>query len=52
MLCDKQETELEVAETKTLRFSLGMTRVDKIRNEPIRATNHGRRFGDICREAE
>lgn len=30
------EAELEVAEVKMLRFSLGVTRMDRIRNEDIR----------------
>ena len=33
-----QEAEMEVAELKMLRFSLGVTRMDKIRNEYIRGT--------------
>ena len=32
----RQEAELEVAEMKMLRFSLGVTRMDRIRNEYIR----------------
>lgn len=38
----RQNTELEVAEVKTLRFSLGVTRMDKVRNELIRGTAHVR----------
>ncbi|MGL4877156.1 hypothetical protein, partial [Paraclostridium dentum] len=34
----RQEAELEVAELKMLRFSLGGTRLDRIRNEYIRGT--------------
>ncbi|KAL7834762.1 hypothetical protein SRHO_G00290090 [Serrasalmus rhombeus] len=37
-LSKRQEAELEVAEMKMLRFSLGVTRMDKIRNEQIRGT--------------
>ena len=40
----RQEAELEVAELKMLRFSLGVTRMDRIRNEVIRGTTHNRRF--------
>ncbi|KAK3548418.1 hypothetical protein QTP70_012839 [Hemibagrus guttatus] len=42
----RQESELEVAELKTLRFSLGVTRLDRIRNEYIRGTAHVGRLGD------
>ena len=35
---ERQEAELEVAEVKMLRFSLGVTRMDRIRNEDIRGT--------------
>ena len=47
----RQEAELEVAEMKMLRFSLGVTRMDRIRNEHVRGTAHVRRFGDKVREA-
>ncbi|KAK3511554.1 hypothetical protein QTP70_009660 [Hemibagrus guttatus] len=47
----RQESELEVAELKMLRFSLGVTRLDRIRNEYIRGTAHVGRFGDKVREA-
>ena len=33
-----QEAELELAELKMLRFSLGVTRMDRIRSEIIRET--------------
>ena len=36
----RQEAELEVAEVKMLRFSLGVTRMDSIRNEYISGTTH------------
>ncbi|KAK3515915.1 hypothetical protein QTP86_020657 [Hemibagrus guttatus] len=47
----RQESELEVAELKMLRFSLGVTRLDRIRNEYIRWTAHVVRLGDKVREA-
>ena len=34
----KQVEEMEVAETKMVRFAMGVTRKDKIRNEHIRST--------------
>ncbi|KAK3556387.1 hypothetical protein QTP70_007995 [Hemibagrus guttatus] len=46
-----QESELEVAELKMLRFSLGVTSLDSIRNEYIRGTTHVGRLGDKVREA-
>ncbi|KAK3524034.1 hypothetical protein QTP70_017548 [Hemibagrus guttatus] len=45
----RQESELEVAEMKMLRFSLGVTRLDRIRNEYIRGTAHVGRLGDKVR---
>ena len=42
---------MEIAELKMLRFSLGVTRMDRIRNEYIRGTVHVRCFGDKVREA-
>ncbi|MCJ8746795.1 hypothetical protein PDJAM_G00145890 [Pangasius djambal] len=47
----RQESELEVAELKMLRFSLGVTRLDRIRNEYIRGKAHVGRLGDKVREA-
>ncbi|KAK3569080.1 hypothetical protein QTP86_022114, partial [Hemibagrus guttatus] len=47
----RQESELGVAELKMLRFSLGVTRLDRIRNEYIRGTAHVGRLGDKVREA-
>ncbi|KAK3552176.1 hypothetical protein QTP86_005104 [Hemibagrus guttatus] len=47
----RQESELEVAELKMLKFSLGVTRLDRIRNEYIRGTAHVGRLGDKVREA-
>ncbi|KAK3535468.1 hypothetical protein QTP70_016891 [Hemibagrus guttatus] len=46
----RQESELEVAELKMLRFSLGVTRLDRIRNEYIRGTAHVGRLGVKVRE--
>ena len=43
----RQEAELEV---KMLRFSLGVTRMDRIRNENIRGTAHVRCFEEKARE--
>ena len=40
-LTKRQEAEMEVAELKMLRFSLGVTTMDKIRNEYIRGTARG-----------
>ncbi|XP_063885538.1 uncharacterized protein LOC135113848 [Scylla paramamosain] len=50
-LTKEQEAELEVSELKMLRFALGVTRMDKIRNNYIRGTTHVRQFGDKAREA-
>ena len=50
-LMKRQDAELEVAELKMLRFSLGETRMDKIRNEYIRLTAQVGRFGEKVREA-
>ena len=45
-----QENELEVTELKMLRYSLGVTKLDKIRSECIRGTAHVRRLRDKLRE--
>ena len=50
-LTKRQEAEMEVAELKKLRFSLGVTRMDKIRNEYIRGTAQVGKFGEKTREA-
>jgi hypothetical protein len=47
----RQEAELEVAEMKMLRFSLGVTRIDRIKNEYIRGTAHVGGCGNKVREA-
>ena len=50
-LTKRREAEMEVAELKMLRFSLGVTRMDKIRNEYSRETAQVGRFGEKTREA-
>ena len=46
----KQMEEMEVAEMKMLRFAMGVTRKDKIRNEYIRSTVKVERLGMKMRE--
>ena len=46
----KQVEEMEVAEMKMLRFAMGVTRKDKIRNEHIRSTVKVERLGIKMRE--
>ena len=46
----KQVNEMEVAEMKMLRFAMGVTRKDKIRNENIRSTVKVERLGMKMRE--
>ena len=46
----KQTKEMEVAEMKMLRFAMGLTRKDKIRNEYIRSTVEVQRLGMKMRE--
>ena len=46
----KQVEEMEVAEIKMLRFAMGVTRKDKIRNEYIRSTVNVGRLGMKMRE--
>ena len=46
----KQVEEMEVAEMKMLRLSMGVTRKDKIRNEYIRSTVKVERLGMKMRE--
>ena len=50
-LTKRQEAEMEVAQLKMLRFSLGVTRMYKMRNEYIRGTAQVGRFGEKTREA-
>ncbi|KAI5102710.1 hypothetical protein C0J45_8062, partial [Silurus meridionalis] len=49
-LSKRQEVELEVAELKMLRFLLGVTTMDTIRNKFIRGTAHVGCLGDKVRE--
>ena len=46
----KQVEEMEVAEMKMLRFTMGVTRKDKIRNEHIRSIVKIERLGMKMRE--
>ena len=46
----KQVEEMEVAEMKMLRFAMGVTRKDKIRNENIRSTVKVEQLGMKMRE--
>ena len=50
-LTKRQEAEMEVAELKMLRLSLGVTRMDKIRNEYTRGTAQVGKFGEKTPEA-
>ena len=50
-LTERHEAEMEVAELKMLRCSLGVTKMDKIRNEQIRGTAQVGQFGEKIREA-
>ena len=47
----KQVEEMEVAEIKMLRFAMGVTRKDKIRNKHIRSTIKVEQLGMKTREA-
>ena len=48
----KQVEEMEVVEIKMLRFAMGVTRKDKIRNEHIRSTVKVQRLGMKMREGK
>ena len=48
----KQVKEMEVAEMKMLRFAMGVTRKDKIRNKFIRGTAKVERLGMKMREGK
>ena len=50
MVTKKQVKETEVAEMKMLRFAMGVTRKDKIRNEYIRSAVTVERLGMKIRE--
>ena len=47
----RQEAELEVAGMKMLRFELGVTRMDRIRNSHIRGSLYVAPIGNKVREA-
>ena len=50
-LTKRQETKLEVAEMRMLRFELGVTRKDRIRNKYIRGSLKVEPIGSKIREA-
>ena len=50
-LTKRQEADMEMAELKMLRWPLGVTRMDKIRNVYTRGTAQEGRFGEKTREA-
>ena len=49
-LTRRQEAELEVAELRMLRFAMGVTRLDKIKNTDVRGTANVVRIGKKVRE--
>ncbi|XP_060776632.1 uncharacterized protein LOC132886093, partial [Neoarius graeffei] len=49
-LTKRQEAKLEVVELRMLRFVMGVTRLDRIRNEHIRGTVHVESLGIKLRE--
>ena len=51
LITKKQVEEMEVAVMKMLRFAMGVTRKDKIRNEHIRSTVKVERLGMKMRES-
>ena len=48
---ERQVGKIEVAELKTVRWALGVTRKDKIRNEYVRGTAKISKLGDKLRNA-
>lgn len=46
---NRQKTEVQVEEMKMLRYSLGVTRMDRIKNEQIRGTVKVKQFEDKVR---
>ncbi|XP_063590562.1 uncharacterized protein LOC134767495 [Penaeus indicus] len=44
------ESKMEVAEMRMLRFSLGLTRLNRVPNAEVRKQLQTRRFGDKLRE--
>ena len=49
---ERQEGKMEVAELKMVRWALGVTRKDKIRNEYVRGTAKIAKLGDKHRNAK
>ena len=50
VLMRRQDAELEVAELRMLRFAMGVTRLDKIKNTHVRGTENVVRIGKKARE--
>ena len=50
LMTKAQEGRIEVAEMKMLRFSLGLARVNRVRNEVVRRILGARRLGEKARE--
>ena len=50
-LTKKQESELEVNEMRMLRWSLGWTRKDRVRNDKIRSMTGVQKFSVKARES-
>ena len=50
-LTKRQEADIEMAELNMLRFSLGVTRMDKIRNVYIKGTSQVGSFGEKTQKA-
>ena len=47
---ERQAGKMEVAELKMVKWALGMTRMDKIRNEYVRGTAKIAKLGDKLRD--